>query len=264
MPLVGKLGAFAAGAAFVVALSTCDIAGLRSAVELDAGLTPETTVPNPVAPTTLPTPVGEYLFNGDYADSSGRNPAGTIIGGTGFVADRHGKAYSALSVNDIGGANVDLGTSFQFTDSSSFTVSLWFNTSTYGGSSFPCLLSQQAMNGGEFQYFITIIGAGNQIQAQVGPNGIASYGPAAAFTLNAWHNVVLVYDGTTQTVAGYLDGSSFGESPASYIYTLHYATGQLALGGGGVPDYTGALDDVKIYNYAMTADQVSTLYVQYP
>ena len=249
------VGVFAAAVAFVLALSTC-------------GTLPGTTRPpggTGGAAVALPHPVGEWLFSGDLSDSSGNGNTGTSLGGTSFNVDRRGKPNAALLVSDVGGPNVDLGTSFQFTDGSSFTVSLWFSAAAYGGVNYPGLLYQIAANTGEFQYFITIDGAGSVLQTQVGPNGIHSFGVATPFSLNTWHNVVMVYDGTLQTVTGYLDGVSFGAGSASYAYTLHGATGPLTLGGGnGAPAFTGSLDDVKIYSVALTAGQVATLYSQYP
>jgi hypothetical protein len=213
----------------------------------------------------LPTPVGQYLFGGDLTDSSGNGHDGTSLGGTSYVSDREAAASSALSVvttsGDYSGANSSLGTSYAFTVSDSFTISLWFYASTYGDSDYPTLIKQWATANSVFQYYITFNKGAGTIQTQVGPHNMVSFGPTKSFTLNTWHHVALVYDRTVTTVTGYLDGSFFGTVDASYAYSGSPSEGPLVLGGDS---YEGNLDDVRIYAIALSAAQISALYNHYP
>ena len=248
---------------------TCNLTGLA-----DGTLTTSLTLTDPAGnaggaattttikdTTALPAPVGEYLFNGDFSDASGGGHTGASLGGTGFAADRHGVAAAALSVSQNSGPNVDLGTSFQFTNTSSFSVSIWFYALSYGGANWPGLVSQGGIQTGEFTYGLNLNGGAGLVQSQVSSNNELSFGPSSSFTINTWHHLVLVYDGGAQTVSGYLDGLSFGTNSAAYSYAYSHATGHLYLGGGnGLPDFTGCLDDLIIYGSALSAAQVLELF----
>ena len=231
----------------VIALSACATNG---GVGTGAGRAP-----------ALPHPVGEWLMDGNLADSSGNGNDGTALGGTSFVADRHGRPNAALSLSPIVGpknnANVSFGARLLFPASSSFTISLWFFTPTYVGS-YADVFSAMASEA-HFSCGINLDGDRGKIQTQVGPNDIAAFGPAGPFSLNAWHQVVEVYDGTAQTVTGYLDGVPFGTSPTAYDYAAAVPDGPMII-GGSTPQFEGLVDDIRIYAAALSPRQVEELY----
>lgn len=74
---------------------------------------------------------------------------------------------------------------------------------------------------------------------------------------SGWHNVVATYDGTAQNL--YCDNVLIGTSPRAF--SASSGTPMLfaeAPGGGG--NYTGYLNDVRLYSRALTAADVNTLY----
>jgi hypothetical protein len=83
-----------------------------------------------------------------------------------------------------------------------------------------------------------------------GPNGCAA--DMAALT-GWWHHLAFVYDGATQYDL-YIDGVLYSTSSGP-CGSLSGNIGQLVLGY----DYTGDLDDIVIYNRAITAAEVTAL-----
>ena len=82
--------------------------------------------------------------------------------------------------------------------------------------------------------------------------------------LNQWYNVLFTYDGTQQSL--YLNGVLQGTSPMTgALYTgFPYIGFGAKVGPDGAPANSflnGTLDEISIYNTALSAAEVSTLYV---
>lgn len=86
---------------------------------------------------------------------------------------------------------------------------------------------------------------------------------AGAVTSNAtvssgvWHHIAATYDGSTNSV--YLDGAL--DNTASYS-SANTQAGAVDIGrwGSGCCRFAGSIDDVRIYNRALSASEVQTLY----
>ena len=81
---------------------------------------------------------------------------------------------------------------------------------------------------------------------------------ATTITPNTWHHVVLEYDGSTIKV--YLDGKLDGTTSASF--TVQAGGTPYHFGDDGTSNrfFPGKMDDIRIYNYALTQTQVNLLY----
>lgn len=78
-------------------------------------------------------------------------------------------------------------------------------------------------------------------------------------TLNTWQQVISTYDGTN--IRHYINGSLVGTS-ASCTYGAATTTANLYL-GGRVADsarFTGSIDDIRIYNHVLNANEVKDLF----
>jgi hypothetical protein len=93
-------------------------------------------------------------------------------------------------------------------------------------------------------------------------SGITSTGATSAISNNAWHQVVLTYDGTT--CRGYLDGSLAGSVTVSWD-SPHINSGSDMYMAFGVSDVTnqgdgtyfnGRFGAIRIYTGALTADEI--------
>ena len=76
---------------------------------------------------------------------------------------------------------------------------------------------------------------------------------------NSWHMITIVIDRTNQKVYSYSDGL-LSASP----YDISILTGNISppnnLYFGGTSYFNGQIDDVRIYNYALTSEQVKQVY----
>jgi hypothetical protein len=93
-------------------------------------------------------------------------------------------------------------------------------------------------------------------------SGITSTGATSAISNNAWHQVVLTYDGTT--CRGYLDGSLAGAVAVSWSSPhIDYATDfHMAFGAADITNqgdgtyYNGRMGLQRIYNRALSAEEI--------
>lgn len=77
-----------------------------------------------------------------------------------------------------------------------------------------------------------------------------------------WHMVAGTYNGEVQTL--YLDGVQVGSKLfwAGSIYSDNYNFGIGRLGSLGSLYFSGAIDDVRVYNRALSANEIKQLYNQ--
>jgi len=147
--------------------------------------------------------------------------------------------------------------------SKSFTVACWGklnNTSAYE--------DFMTVDGTTTSAFYLQYNAGN---GKISFNRLASDSDSAAATIAAetgapatgtWYYIVGVYNSSTQTIALYINGTL----QQSVSYTTGWkGTGSTLVGrgkfSGNSTDYlNGVVDNARIYNSALTAAQVSTLY----
>jgi hypothetical protein len=84
----------------------------------------------------------------------------------------------------------------------------------------------------------------------------------ATFTANTWYHVVGVY--TPEQTSLYINGA-IDKSTAASQSTLYYKESTSAIGkegcGAPVQYFNGKLDDVRVYNRALTPDEVKRLYI---
>ena len=77
-----------------------------------------------------------------------------------------------------------------------------------------------------------------------------------ALSTGAWHHVVATFEnGTTMKI--YMDGVYKTQRTSTSAST---GTGGTFTIAGATSDFNGQIDDIRIYNYALTATQVKTLY----
>jgi hypothetical protein len=211
---------------------------------------------NAQVPSYVPTDglVAYYPFNGNANDESGNGNNGTVNGAT-LTSDRDGNENSSYSFD---GANDLITVSAQSTipPQSDYTVSFWFNspTSDHNG---PFLSFQR--------WFLTLghVGTPGLFYKDERGNQDNSWYVQKYFgtepSVNTWHNLVIKK--TSTNVDLYLDTSYVGSittygvsefNPDSLIQFGSYVTGMR---------YNGLLDDIGIWNRALTEEEVANLYI---
>ncbi len=215
--------------------------------------------------------VAYYPFCGNANDASGSNNNGTVNGAT-LTADRFGNANSAYSFD--GTSNYIRCVNAGVTGSNSRSVAFWIKTNStspgsiisYGNSDsssqdFRVILHGLGIScGANTDMACTITGSGRGIQYA---------------SNNTWDFFTIVYDNTLSTNLlnvkiyknGILATSYCDENITNSLNTG--STNPLTIGcyhwlsySGNKQYFSGTLDDIGLWNRALTPDEVLTLYGQ--
>jgi Concanavalin A-like lectin/glucanases superfamily len=127
------------------------------------------------------------------------------------------------------------------------TISVWVNSKTDGEQYILCLWNQTAQNAVALGYH-----AG---QLAVWKWNVSTLVGTTPPTINTWHHVAYTYDGTTHRL--YVDGKT---PVTSTIPPNTAAVTRTEIGAfSGGTRFNGQLDDLRIYNIALTATQIARL-----
>ena len=100
----------------------------------------------------------------------------------------------------------------------------------------------------------------NTVEVWVGPLDQPAAASATGLALNSWHHLVATYDGSNIKI--YIDGALDVSAP--YTATTPTNTNPFTIGGafeGGSPSFfQGLMDEVSVYNRALTAGEVEAIY----
>jgi len=198
--------------------------------------------------------MSDYSGSGtSLPDSSGNSRTGTLSG-----SPTYGTTYFTLDgVNDYF-ITPDLKTPLS---SETHSTECWLYPTSNGVVT--SYLGQASINTAYHHSAIEIV-SGN-LEFGLWNAGLQSTGPTSAMSNNAWHQVVLTYDGTT--CRGYLDGSLAGsvtvswDSPydggVSEATAFHIAYGATdATDQGDGTYYNGRMGLQRIYNRALSAEEI--------
>ncbi|MEK9773918.1 MAG: LamG-like jellyroll fold domain-containing protein [Opitutae bacterium] len=220
--------------------------------------------------------VAWYPFNGNAEDESGNGHHGKVIGAT-LCKDRKGKndsAYNFDGVNDY----VRIEDNDQM-NPVSFTVSCWYyGTKSFSGAGTNVLVVKSftkhvapfyqwilCIGGDEYESHTTKYRNGNFI---FGVNAMSQGGAQISLhkknVISVWNHVVGVVDQTLEKAQIYLNGMLAAENNRKYTGFNAFPT-DIYIGKHGNLDKTqyhtpGHIDDVRIYNKALSANQIKSLY----
>lgn len=197
------------------------------------------------------------------SDSSGHGNNATILNGAQWTA---GKIGGGLSLN---GTNQYVLTTQNMTSlfpDNSVTVALWFNTTS--GGVLVNEMGQPDINTDWNTSLIEVMPNG-QVKVRVQYLQEVSLGQVSPGT---WHHAAMRYDETTQTLDGFLDGVQSATNivgirtaPWQEGNQLYYGFGALAAYDMGYGLYFGGqIDDVRVYNGALPAEQIMALANPHP
>lgn len=154
------------------------------------------------------------------------------------------------------GTSSKIDTGLALNTSNAFSYSLWFNTSSYSSGAINMMVDTTSNTN---PYPGCGIGHVNgQVAGFIaGSTGNLTYN-GGFLTLNQWHHTVLTHDGSGNFKL-YLDGVETGTGSIS----SNLNSGQNILIGNSVvstwPGHNGKIDQVRIYNTALTQSQVTQL-----
>jgi hypothetical protein len=213
---------------------------------------------NPVVSSPLSGAILSYIFSGDASDISGNLNTGTLQASPTATTDRFGTANSAYSFN---GSTQYVTTTKQYVNPSTFSISLWFNTTVAGGK----LLgfgNQQTGQSGQYDRHLYMNDLG-QLYFGIFNGAVQTINTTRAYNDGLWHHVVVTVGAAGSIM--YVDNALQVQNAA--MTTPETVNGYWRIGYDNVGSwtsqptnffFTGKLDDIAIYNRELTAAEVIT------
>jgi len=206
----------------------------------------------PGVTTTLPENLQNGLlaylpFNGSADDMSGDGHDGILHGPIPTV-DRFGAEVQAYVFNGEDFIDIPLDVS-----ESSYSVSLWFETTTAGGI-YSITAGQPGLLGGDDRHIY--IDAGGNILTRVWENETISTS-GTAYNDGRYHQVVHVLNGTHQFI--YIDGE-LKQTGNQGISDFNWQTDVIIGFSQDAGFFKGSVDDIRIYNRVLSSDEILGLY----
>lgn len=234
--------------------------------------------------------VAHFPFDGNVNDVKNAVTGGVASGTTSFVEGRKGQAYQGSNNGFIGYSSPG-----PVATLTSFTVALWINTTKHdGGAQGVFALAKE--DGSFWGNFFMMIEGNNSPENKMFmkfhfENNLATFvehwvEPGGNFRpddmYNGWRHVALSYDAGTSKVAWFINGQKRELPPGvedrkandtTPLGPLNFKNATKFIIGGmqnhlGAPfnspeswmlNYTGKLDEFRIYNKALTAQEINAL-----
>ena len=205
--------------------------------------------------------VGWWPFNANANDESGNGNNGTVNGAT-LTTDRinlNNYAYSFSGNEFISIPNSNT------LNSNYVTISVWFQTSSLSFGSLVYKTDPSAINE-QYGIVLNYPNPNNSIWSIKNGNNCNSPGIGwQTLTLvqnlsdSIWHNLICTYDGTLSKI--YLDNNLISNSTFS-TDIIDACGGEINIGKGYNSNYfySGKIDDIGIWNRALTQDEITALY----
>ncbi len=205
--------------------------------------------------------VAEYLFHGgNGVDSSGNHLNGAVLGAK-HTRDRFGKNSQALAFDGFDD-RVNLGNPAAFNFENNFTLSAWIKmdgtqVDKYTVAKYDVDLATFASSPNCYGMGVDEIGRAYGFVGSAAAYTDLRAGP----TLNdgAWHAVSFAYQGSV-SIRLYVDGNFVGSAPVEaqppFVNSVPLTI------GGTINDqvFGGGIDDVRIYNKALSDEEVAAQY----
>lgn len=193
--------------------------------------------------------VGYWPFSGNVNDASGNKNNG-IIHGVAPVEDRYGTINEAYRFN--GSSYIEVPDAPSLRDiKGSVTMAAWINPQKKYGD---WITVMQKGDRKKLQYSLAV-----SSKRLVFADGGLDFAVMAKIEMNKWQHIALTYDGSN--VSLYLNGSITGSW--THKKELLQNTNSLFVGYdpcGGEEYFIGDMDDVMLYNRALTEKEIQDLY----
>ncbi len=204
--------------------------------------------------------VGYWPFDGNANDETGNGNNGTVNGAI-LTTDRFGAASSAY---DFDGVDDKIFNSNEFlTLNVDLTISSWFNTNDITQGS-QCIINSlehtgigiifnHNYNSGRMNLFL---GDGINFWDVNGLGGIKS-----DYQNDTWYNVILIKQNDLYKVYinGVVDMETNVNNSSNYNNIVGFRFGSISA-DAGYEQFNGKLDDIGIWNRALTQEEITTLY----
>jgi hypothetical protein len=183
-------------------------------------------------------------------DISGNGNTGTINGGTWSASGRMGKALNFNGSTDYvagnGSALPNVGTA------GNVTITAWIKPNTVAGQR---TIFSKGASGNCFNYGMTIVGG-----VLRGRNSFNDYVIGGSIIANQWQYVSIVF--SPSGMEGFVNGVSVGNNVQTTATCAdnNWVMGTRAYNATPGEQFSGLMDDVRIYNRTLSQSEILTLY----
>jgi hypothetical protein len=197
--------------------------------------------------------VGHWALNGNASDSSGQGNNGVVSGGGSYISGPIGQAR-AFNGSD---SSIRVNHSASLAEGDTITVAMWVRGTTDSGFDRLMAKTDDVSKG----FHVQLVNGGPDVGIRVDTSGGQRSANISNVLDGTWHHIAFVLD--EGSMQGYKDGA-----PAvSNTYTHGGGFGNtapLCIGNGGASCNTVFsdvdLDDVRIYNDALSGSEIGALY----
>ncbi len=194
--------------------------------------------------------VGWWPLNGNANDNSVNGKNGTVVGAS-PTTGQGGASNTAYSFNGTS-SYISLPGTWGGSDMNEMTVSAWYYVVADTGT-FATLVEP---TDAAFIHMHLYPSSTGRVYTDTGYSAPANIPQTP---VGAWHN--LVVSSKSGNTAAYLDGVLQGAVDTStYSYIQSTSTLQIGRGYSGARYFNGKIDDVRIYNRALTTTDIQALY----
>jgi Concanavalin A-like lectin/glucanases superfamily len=202
--------------------------------------------------------VAYYPFNGNANDESGNGNNGTVNGAA-LTTDRFentNKAYS-FSNNTI---SVQNNSSLSFSNVRPFSVSIWVNSIANNQFVHYIGLREPGTQTKFWQiYSLANVGGVSGLAFQTNENFemLGTLALNASLPLNKWVNIIGTYEFGNWKL--YLNGTLITSTTSTKVFDNNLNTVLTIGNSGNFQPFFGKLDDIRIYNRALTQEEITYL-----
>jgi hypothetical protein len=209
-----------------------------------------------------PGPVGYWKLDENIGltanDSSGNGRSGTISDSTALW--KNGKYGSAIKFDGYTNSdyiNIPDNDAFSPVTTGAFTVETWVNLQSFPDDSF--FVNKRA--GSNYEWYLGITDTKAVLAHITNPDGSTSYMSTVygfpTIQTNTWYHLAFTFDNSLPLLKLYLNGILVAsDNTTSGAYSNGTAPLRIGCEGAGVNCPDSHIDDVKIYNYARTPEQI--------
>lgn len=209
-------------------------------------------VPSYVPTTGL---VGWWPFNGNANDESGNGNNGTVNGAT-LTTDRNGSGNSAYSFDGVNDYILSPGGANYINDS--LTISFWIynTTNSFSNAELICIGSSSST-----YYGVVCSNLGTRLNYGRGCGETTQTNANSPFSLNTWNHIVIRSFAAPNQTEVYLNGNFRGYASNSNPAGCSNSNLYFGVDIFSVAEYyLGLLDDIGIWNRALTPQEITDLY----
>jgi prepilin-type N-terminal cleavage/methylation domain-containing protein len=200
-----------------------------------------------------PCPVGYWELDGNAQDSSIYANDG-IVYNTSAASDRNGGSNKALSFNGTSSRIIIPYNAAYTIGQPNLTVAAWVNPTTLSGTF--AVVNRNSP-------FLLWVDGNRQVQTGLSKDGVWTWHGSGTNTLaiSKWQHIALSYDGSVRRI--YIDGVQIGANDTQIAGNISTNTNGISIGYDHCCSryyFQGAIDDVRIYDKALTATEIKQLY----